>query len=572
MKFCSARWCRWAAAAAVAVRLLPLAAWGLAPNEVAVIANPTFPQSRELAEYYCQRRGIPSSHILGVAMSREEKISRRDYAERIAPLLRECLKQADFGGRIKCLVTVRGVPLKIGAFVPSGETASWRDLIQEQIDRRFQELHELIAQADRLAGRQGPADPLASASAFRLPRGALERSREARNLLRQAQQSLDRARAALGQAQKTAVAPERQRQQLEELEQQWSGLIGKQQRLLTRLRATPLPSEERSLKAQVAELDAKIRPPAERIKSLQGRFETAAGQREKYDLLYEVGGLQTLCQLLVHDRLRIDDELSEAAFDSELALVLWPSYSLLGYQKNPLHQGPVPADELAGAAEPNQTGCPTFMVARLDGPSHEIAQGLIDKALAGEQTSLAGTAYIDARGIHDKVEQFGSFGYYDEALRQTARLLRRQTGLKVVLDDQAELFSPGACPDTTLYCGWYKLRDYVDSFTFNVGAVGYHIASVEAETLRTGQPDSNAWCKRMLEHGITATLGPVGEPYLHAIALPDRFFGDLVRGQYCLAECFARNNPYNSWTVILIGDPLYRPRFAGSKAVGSAVP
>jgi hypothetical protein len=26
-----------------------------------------------------------------------------------------------------------------------------------------------------------------------------------------------------------------------------------------------------------------------------------------------------------------------------------------------------------------------------------------------------------------------------------------------------------------------------------------------------------------------------------------------------LVECFARSNPFNSWMMTLIGDPLYRP-------------
>ncbi|HEX2475025.1 MAG TPA: hypothetical protein VHK01_09770, partial [Lacipirellulaceae bacterium] len=33
----------------------------------------------------------------------------------------------------------------------------------------------------------------------------------------------------------------------------------------------------------------------------------------------------------------------------------------------------------------------------------------------------------------------------------------------------------------------------------------------------------------------------------------------LLNGELTLVECFARTNPFNSWMMTLIGDPLYRP-------------
>ncbi len=68
--------------------------------------------------------------------------------------------------------------------------------------------------------------------------------------------------------------------------------------------------------------------------------------------------------------------------------------------------------------------------------------------------------------------------------------------------------------------------------TGNGGAVGYHIASGECGTLRAGS--SQAWCKRMLEDGVAATLGPVGEPYVQAFPPPEIFFALLLDGSYTL--------------------------------------
>ncbi|MHC4648832.1 MAG: TIGR03790 family protein [Planctomycetota bacterium] len=86
--------------------------------------------------------------------------------------------------------------------------------------------------------------------------------------------------------------------------------------------------------------------------------------------------------------------------------------------------------------------------------------------------------------------------------------------------------------------------------------MGYHIASLEAENLR--DPNSSRWCPAMLADGITATLGAVAEPYLHSFPEPKAFFLQLFDGR-CLVEAYYLTKPFNSWQLVLIGDPLYRP-------------
>jgi uncharacterized protein (TIGR03790 family) len=129
--------------------------------------------------------------------------------------------------------------------------------------------------------------------------------------------------------------------------------------------------------------------------------------------------------------------------------------------------------------------------------------------------------------------------------------------MPVILDSKETLFQPGQCPDAALYCGWYSFSRYVDAFTWVRGSVGFHIASGECITLKS--KESRVWCKVMLEKGVAATLGPVAEPYVQAFPVPDVFFGLLMDGRLTLAECYALSNPFWSWQMILIGDPLYRP-------------
>ena len=129
--------------------------------------------------------------------------------------------------------------------------------------------------------------------------------------------------------------------------------------------------------------------------------------------------------------------------------------------------------------------------------------------------------------------------------------------MPVIINTENELFKEGECPDAALYCGWYSLSRYIGAFTWKRGSVGYHIASGECTTLIN--PGSQVWCKRMLEEGIAATIGPVREPYVQAFPLPELFFRFLTDGYWTLAESYALSQPFWSWQMVLIGDPLYNP-------------
>jgi uncharacterized protein (TIGR03790 family) len=237
---------------------------------------------------------------------------------------------------------------------------------------------------------------------------------------------------------------------------------------------------------------------------------------------------------------RISGRETGASVDSELSMVLCGAYELYRWQPNTLRDNVLDRD------------FKTLMVCRLDGSDEQIVKGLVDKALAAEKNGLKGIAYIDSRGLVAK----NVSGYYDQSLRDLAELTRLQTQLPVEEERTESLFAPGICPQAAIYCGWYSLKKYIDAFDFVDGAVGYHIASFEAANLR--DPNSSQWCPAMLRDGITATLGAVAEPYLHSFPQPREFFQELFSGK-CLVEAYYRTNPFNSWQLLLIGDPLYKP-------------
>lgn len=254
---------------------------------------------------------------------------------------------------------------------------------------------------------------------------------------------------------------------------------------------------------------------------------------------------------IVNDKIKNFRRLTDkvAAFDSEIALVKNDSYSINMWQANPFYLGfqnkelPVKKEE-------------TLMVSRLDGPDPKTVKRVINDTIEAEKTGLKGKAYFDARWKAPKQKKTQGYAYYDQSIHRAAKHLEKDNKIDVVLDDNKELFQQGQCPDTALYCGWYSLRKYIDAFEWQKGSVGFHIASAECTTLKNKK--SQVWCKKMLEKGIAATVGPVGEPYVQAFPVPEIFFTILTQGEMSLAEAYLLSTPFFSWKMVLIGDPLYR--------------
>ncbi len=240
----------------------------------------------------------------------------------------------------------------------------------------------------------------------------------------------------------------------------------------------------------------------------------------------------------------------QAAVDSELALILSGSYPLDGWLANPYFLGFRQTNTVLKRDN-------VLMVSRLDGPDPATVRRIIDDSISAERNGLQGRACFDTRWPKSEAKNHGAYGLYDGAIHRAAELVRSRYLLPVRLDSKSELFQQGDCPNTALYCGWYSLARYIDAFTWAKGSVGFHVASAECSTLK--RKDSQVWCKRMLENGIGATIGPVFEPYVLGFPQPDIFFGHLVDGYLSLAECYLISLPYLSWQMVLIGDPLYLP-------------
>jgi uncharacterized protein (TIGR03790 family) len=206
-----------------------------------------------------------------------------------------------------------------------------------------------------------------------------------------------------------------------------------------------------------------------------------------------------------------------------------------------------------------------YSVWRLDGPTPAIARSLVDKAIKTEAAhGPMGQACID-EVIDPTTSPDEGLRTGDWDLYRAAQFLMA-AGFKVVKDDGGTEFgtapAPLKCPDTALYAGWYSYNHYNDAFTWNDGAIGFHLDSASMLDPRVGV----SWSVNALQRGITVTSGATSEPYVFGLPRPSGIFHDLLAGA-SVGDAFLRNTRFLKWHIINVGDPLYCPFPGGFKHV-----
>ncbi|GAG37935.1 unnamed protein product, partial [marine sediment metagenome] len=111
--------CEMARKAALIILLLLIicqAGFALEPHEILVITNSDVPESLSIAKYFCSKRQVPKDNIftLPLGATLREDMSREEYETKLAGPIRKKLSTPKLNGKIKCLLTVYGVPVKVG--------------------------------------------------------------------------------------------------------------------------------------------------------------------------------------------------------------------------------------------------------------------------------------------------------------------------------------------------------------------------------------------------------------------------------------------------------------------------
>ncbi|MCU0705480.1 MAG: TIGR03790 family protein [Fimbriiglobus sp.] len=137
--------------AAVLLLAAPIAA--LEPKDVFIVCNKDVKDSRDVAAHYVMKRKVPAENVIELSLPKSEDISREDYNTKLAGPLREALKGKK--DACKLILCVYGVPLRVGAQMPSREE-------KEQVEKLKPELDEAKKRADD-AKKDKKADEAAAA-------------------------------------------------------------------------------------------------------------------------------------------------------------------------------------------------------------------------------------------------------------------------------------------------------------------------------------------------------------------------------------------------------------------------
>lgn len=496
-------------------------------------------ESKDVAQYYCSKRGVPISNLVGVDVPESEHILRSDYESNIIPPIRRIVNNLRLSGNDPAILLVYGIPLRINETDKTKHYKQYEDLA----DSKVREYKRLIQQQGRhlemLIDKRTVTTP-------NYEKQNIE-SISTSEIIKRVNKTVIKASEYLKKYIPTASNQETYLQTVSLLFR-ITGMSPMVKDIRNQILS--MDDQERSIFLRVNNLLKYNAILNKQLTELQFFGFTPEKALEVSTIIRTVNGVIGELLFWEAQQKKQIGEMTSASVDSELTLILTANYQFSRWLLNPFL---VTHDKLPGIEMIRRK---IIKVGRLDAPSPAMAKRMVDDAIETENSGLTGTLYIDARGPND-VNNKDNYQSYDEHLRNLYKIIKSRSSLPVVLDNNPELFPEKSCPDAALYAGWYSLGKYVDSFEWKKGAVGFHIASSEASTLK--QQDSQVWCKRLVEEGVAATLGPVEEPYLSAFPLPDVFFPLLMEGRLSLLEVYFKSIPHISWRMILIGDPLYTP-------------
>jgi uncharacterized protein (TIGR03790 family) len=187
-----------------------------------------------------------------------------------------------------------------------------------------------------------------------------------------------------------------------------------------------------------------------------------------------------------------------------------------------------------------------YLVTRLDGPTAEIAKGLVDKALVAEKKVTARSG----RGMFVDDE-------YGKNLRKTGEKL----GVAVVLKPDSFTAKELLPDDVYWYFGWRHMYRNIRATTWPDGAVAAHLISYSfSGGFKPLAAKDKNWVQGLLEDGITGTFGAVIEPYQQGYTRADYLFERFWTGEYTFGEAFTMATPTIQWAMSAVGDPLFRLR------------
>lgn len=108
-----------------AVLLTAITALAQKPENVLVVVNQSSPVSKQIGDYYQQKRNIPAANVCSIKTKPDEQIERATFQQEVAKPISACLQNRGLTEKILYIVTTMGVPLSIhGKIAQDGDYAS----------------------------------------------------------------------------------------------------------------------------------------------------------------------------------------------------------------------------------------------------------------------------------------------------------------------------------------------------------------------------------------------------------------------------------------------------------------
>jgi uncharacterized protein (TIGR03790 family) len=453
----------------------------LTAEQVVVVAAAKNPDSRAVAEAYCEFRKFSVDRILEVEFPTGVTLARSLWEDEIRGQIAARMRALDPEEKITNVVVAYGTPLAVAAWEDDRELKQWEAYYQKSMDDGIRRLNTAL----KVLGQLGGQEP----ASVQLPINLVD-------LRAIFQQQIELAQK--GNSGKPAEEQPVANAQLQNQVQAVAGLFPFMNSLQQQVQAgegEALANMQQQLQYLRGRSEA-LTQTIQYLEKMPASFERDATM---IALLEQGGGLLDVLTWLQRQMDLVQMNDSMASLDSELALIFWGEYRRIGAVPNFLN----PAFE----GSPLRNAYRTLRVSRIDGPTAEVAKQLIERTRAAEAlTELQGKAYLDLRGIQSSdplLQQTENW------LRAVGEQLKSVSGIQVEVESSAKLFQSGQCPDTLIYLGWYSLGKYIDCCTFKPGAVAYHL--VPGDALRLRDAEQQGWCRSFLEAGATRVVGSVGE-------------------------------------------------------------
>lgn len=132
----------------------------LEPKDVWLVVNKNVPASREVADHYIAKRGVPKGNVVELDLPKVEDIARTEYDAKFVAPLRAALKPHKDAAKV--LLTTYCVPLRVGRVLPNAEEQKELATLRPELAEARKKLAEL-EKKDK--DKQADAKELAAARA-----------------------------------------------------------------------------------------------------------------------------------------------------------------------------------------------------------------------------------------------------------------------------------------------------------------------------------------------------------------------------------------------------------------------